>query len=661
MYLQHFGFQAEPFNITPDSRFLFLSHRHKEAMAALLYGIEQRKGFIALTGEIGSGKTTIGRALLKELNKDSIRLALILNPQLSDIELLQAINAEYGLAHESSSRRELLDVLNGYLLREYEAGHNCVLVIDESQRLSPPALEQVRLISNLELETTKLIQIALVGQPELDDLLHLPELEQLNQRIMVRYHIEPLDSEETAAYIEHRIRVASPSTDVRFHKKALRQVFAFSGGIPRKINVVCDRALLATYVAGQLEVSEELARQAVQEVRGKRHRKGRSESEAEMAQPAPEAPAPAGSGGSVPARSGGSKWIAAAILCGFGLVAGAMVANGGIGRRSAADAARRVSPPAALQRASAPTVPKVTPAPSATPLPVESPVVKRTPPPSPTVIPAPSPSRTQRPDPTPTRSPVPTPVPSPSPAATPSAVPATLAPSPPSQGKPSPAPTASPAPAPPPAWHDGEPGGVRVGHAEFSYAASVLTWIAHQGKRLPERELERIRAEDAARVAALELTTGKPPLHLRAATLPASLDAIQPTMYPAILQLDRRSEQLSPWVVLRSRRDGVASVADPLRGELQVPDAAISAHLAGILVPYSDPDGLTGLRPLDSEGGVPKLQECLTSMGLLPEKPTGLYDRATEVAVDRLRERFGQPGGPEIDPLLAMAIRRECP
>jgi len=270
MYHEHFGFEQDPFNITPDSAFLFPSRRHREAMAALMYGIEQRKGFIALTGEIGSGKTTICRALLKELDRESVRVALILNPQLSDLELLQAINAEYGLDAESTSKRALLDTLNKFLLEQYENDRNCVLIVDESQRLSPEALEQIRLISNLELESTKLIQIALVGQPELDDLLHLPELEQLNQRIMVRYHIDPLGQDEMAEYIEHRLTVANPDHKITFQKRALRAIYDHTGGVPRRVNVVCDRALLVTFVAGAFDVTEDRARQAITETTSRR-------------------------------------------------------------------------------------------------------------------------------------------------------------------------------------------------------------------------------------------------------------------------------------------------------------------------------------------------------------------------------------------------------
>ncbi|HMZ51778.1 MAG TPA: AAA family ATPase, partial [Candidatus Sumerlaeota bacterium] len=281
MYLEYFGFQEEPFNITPNSKFLFLSQRHREALAALLYGIEQRKGFIALTGHIGCGKTTICRAMLGKLDRSKTRLALVLNPEFNDVELLQTINGEFGLDAKSTSKRELLDTLNRFLLNEYKNDRNVVLLIDEAQRLPPDALEQVRLISNLETETAKLIQIALVGQPELADLLDLPELEQLNQRITVRYHIEPLSLDEVAEYVNHRIAIArrlninNPVELVRFTKKALRKVYEYSGGVPRRVNVVSDRSLLVTFVREQKEVSEENVEKAIEELGGmpKRRRK----------------------------------------------------------------------------------------------------------------------------------------------------------------------------------------------------------------------------------------------------------------------------------------------------------------------------------------------------------------------------------------------------
>lgn len=268
MYIKFFGLAEAPFNITPDSRFLFLSQRHKEALSALLYGIKERKGFILLTGEIGSGKTTICRALVNELKAENVRLALILNPGLSEMELLKTINDEFQIPSYYDTKKGLVDSLNEFLINENRQGNNVVLIIDEAQSLEPALLEQIRLLSNLETESDKLIQIVLLGQPELNDTLSLTQLEQLNQRIAVRYHITPLAEHETLAYIKHRLFVARAKVDIEFTDGALRVLFSATRGIPRRINVVCDRALLACYAEGSYTVDEKMMQKAVQEVAG---------------------------------------------------------------------------------------------------------------------------------------------------------------------------------------------------------------------------------------------------------------------------------------------------------------------------------------------------------------------------------------------------------
>jgi general secretion pathway protein A len=196
MYLEFFGLNEAPFNLPPDPRFLYMSQRHREPLASLIYGIKESKGFIVLTGEIGSGKTTLCRAFLHELKHETTNVALILNSYLDDVELLQAINDELGIDSGTRSKKKLIDRLNQFLLDENAKGKTTILIIDEAQNLSTAVLEQIRMLSNLETETSKLIQIALVGQPELNELLNLPRLEQLNQRITVRYHITPLDKTE---------------------------------------------------------------------------------------------------------------------------------------------------------------------------------------------------------------------------------------------------------------------------------------------------------------------------------------------------------------------------------------------------------------------------------------------------------------------------------
>lgn len=268
MYNKFFGLAEAPFNITPDSRFLFLSQRHREALSALLYGIKERKGFILLTGEIGAGKTTICRALVHELQQDDVKLALILNPGLSELELLKAINDEFRIPSFYDTKKGLIDALNRFLIAENQSGNNVVLIIDEAQNLEPTLLEQIRILSNLETESDKLLQIILMGQPELNETMKLSQLEQLNQRIAVRFHITPLTEGEMLAYIKHRLTVARAKIDVEFTDGALKLAYQATRGIPRKINVLCDRTLLACYVEGTYTVSERIMQAAIEEVSG---------------------------------------------------------------------------------------------------------------------------------------------------------------------------------------------------------------------------------------------------------------------------------------------------------------------------------------------------------------------------------------------------------
>lgn len=256
MYQDYFGFREPPFTLTPNPEFLFLSRCHQEAYAHLLYAIENRAGFIELSGEVGTGKTTLARTMLEQLPPESYRSALIFNPTLSPLGLMQEINREFGLPHASSETRELHQQLNTFLLAENGADRAVVLVIDEAQNLSRDVLEQVRLISNLETAREKLIQIVLVGQPELRDLLARDDLRQLNQRITVRYHLERMDSADIHAYIRHRLRIAAAGREpVTFSPAAVKRIASHSRGLPRIINSVCDRALLLAYTRDVKEIS----------------------------------------------------------------------------------------------------------------------------------------------------------------------------------------------------------------------------------------------------------------------------------------------------------------------------------------------------------------------------------------------------------------------
>jgi general secretion pathway protein A len=271
MYLSFFGLLEKPFAITPDPRYLYLSERHAEALAHLLYGINDAGGFVQLTGEVGTGKTTIIRSLLAQTPKNA-EIALILNPRMTAPEFLLTICEELGIGvpdDATGSRKDLVDILNHYLLRAHADGRRVVLVVDEAQNLAPEVLEQVRLLTNLETNTQKLLQIILIGQPELRELLARNELRQLAQRVTGRYHLHPLSNTETAAYVRHRLRVSGSTNDI-FSNPALAELYHLSGGVPRVINVVADRALLGAYTQDRHRVTSGLVRHAAAEVFGRR-------------------------------------------------------------------------------------------------------------------------------------------------------------------------------------------------------------------------------------------------------------------------------------------------------------------------------------------------------------------------------------------------------
>lgn len=268
MYESFFALKEKPFALTPNPRFLFLSKTHNEVYAHLIYGIESRAGFVEVTGEVGTGKTTILRTLLSHLDEDKYRVSFILNPKLTAFELLRNINHEFGVADDGLSSADLIQALNEFLLAENQSGRTPILVIDEAQNLSGEVLEQIRLLSNLETEEDKLIQVILVGQPELRHHLSDHSLRQLNQRIAVRYQLRPLNSEETTSYILHRLNIAGRPDGNVFTQTALKKVFKCSGGVPRRINLICDRALLTAYSEERGTVSPRDVKQAVAELAG---------------------------------------------------------------------------------------------------------------------------------------------------------------------------------------------------------------------------------------------------------------------------------------------------------------------------------------------------------------------------------------------------------
>ncbi len=265
MYETFYGLREKPFNVTADPAFFFSSKKHKEAFSHLVFGIDQRKGIILITGEIGTGKTTLCRTLLNSIDKKT-KTAFILNPNFSSLQLLQIIIEDFGLMPEKKSKVYLISELNKFLLHESTIGNNVALIIDESQNLNPRQLEQIRLLSNLETEKEKLLQIVLVGQPELQQKLALPQLRQLSQRIAVRYHIQPLAEDEIENYIIHRLSIAGSNGSLEFTKDAVAEISRFSSGTPRLINIICDRALLAGFVKEARKIDDGLIKQCVKEI-----------------------------------------------------------------------------------------------------------------------------------------------------------------------------------------------------------------------------------------------------------------------------------------------------------------------------------------------------------------------------------------------------------
>ena len=275
MYAPFFGLKHEPFSIAPDPRYLFMSERHREALAHLLYGVNGGGGFVLLSGEIGAGKTTVCRCFLEQIPRRT-NVAYIFNPKLTVLELLQSVCEEFGIPTPAGARgeptiKEYLDPLNEFLLKTHAVGQNNVLIIDEAQMLSAEVLEQLRLLTNLETNERKLLQIILIGQPELRDLLARPELEQLAQRVIARYHLGALNPDETERYIRHRLSVAGMTVAMPFDAKSIARIHQLSRGVPRRINLLCDRALLGAYAAGLGQIDRTIVDKAASEVFDREH------------------------------------------------------------------------------------------------------------------------------------------------------------------------------------------------------------------------------------------------------------------------------------------------------------------------------------------------------------------------------------------------------
>ena len=268
MYKRFFGFKERPFKLVPNPAYVYLSRVHEEVLAHLNYAVKYGEGFVAITGEVGTGKTTLCRMFLEGLDENT-EVAYIFNPKLDALQLLKAINDEFYLPSSTESVKTLIDDFNTFLLKKKAQGRRVILLVDEAQNLSTDVLEQLRLLSNLETNTSKLLQIILVGQPELGDLLETDRLRQLKQRITLRSHLIPLNLEETQEYIRHRLHIAASRPGVTFSAAACRSVFNYSGGVPRLINITCDRTLLIAFTLGKHRIGKDIVKRAIKELAGK--------------------------------------------------------------------------------------------------------------------------------------------------------------------------------------------------------------------------------------------------------------------------------------------------------------------------------------------------------------------------------------------------------
>jgi len=265
MYLEYFGLNDFPFRLTPDTDFLFMSDAHSRAKAYMDYTVWNRDGFVVLTGEIGCGKTTLIQKLLSELD-DNVLVAKVFQTQLDEVELLQAVLVEFGLNPFNSKKVELIDMLNTFLIEQFQNGRQLVLIVDDAHNLSPKVLEEIRMLSGLETRKEKVLHVILVGQPQLNEMLEAPELEQLLQRVRLRYHIRSLSEVDTRAYVLHRLRVAGAGETAIFEPEAFPILYMYTGGLPRLINTLCDTALVCAYADNQKVVSKAVLNGAVEEL-----------------------------------------------------------------------------------------------------------------------------------------------------------------------------------------------------------------------------------------------------------------------------------------------------------------------------------------------------------------------------------------------------------
>lgn len=370
MYMRFFGLKQEPFSLAPDPRYLYMSKRHREALAHLLYGVGGGGGFVLLSGEIGAGKTTVCRCFLEQIPK-RCNVAYIFNPKLTVLELVKSINDEFHIpaprVRGQATVKTYVDALNDFLLRTHAVGQNNVLIIDEAQQLSAEVLEQLRLLTNLETNERKLLQIVLIGQPELRTMLERPDLEQLAQRVIARFHLKALTAKETEHYIRHRLSVAGMTRAIPFDRRALQRIHEISRGVPRRINLLCDRVMLGAYAHGKYTIDHAMVEKAGREVFGRMPN----------STPPERAPSARGTGVGIVIGAG----LAVAVLAAFALYSGWRQGNAPTAVAVANQAPVAASAPAsaalaaaASQASAAASAPAVTAAQASTPSAAAKPV-----------------------------------------------------------------------------------------------------------------------------------------------------------------------------------------------------------------------------------------------------------------------------------------------
>lgn len=648
MYKLFYGLAEAPFNLTPDSKFLYLSRRHHEALTALKYGVSERKGFICITGEIGSGKTTTLRALMAQLDEDKYSVATILNSYLTDLELLKTINEEFGLSGESNSKKALLDELNAFLVSQYQQGRNCVLILDESQNLRPETLEQIRMISNLETETDKLIQIVLVGQPELRRTLELPELEQLNQRITVRYHVGPLDLDEVAEYINHRLRVAKAQEKIEFTPQAIRLIYHYSKGIPRRINVICDRCLLVGYVLARFDIDGDMVQQAVDEIRGVSQPK-RPEVAAIQQTEQPRRRL-------MPTRQALIMGLAGIGVVSMGFFAGAAFRSWTRPDRAPVAAAA----PAPAASVSSPVSP-IEPLPPVAAEPSSDMDLGGTAPGSGEAVAAipieatPEATATKRPDPAKTASPRRSPTP---PAAKPVKAQAkenqVAAPS----ATPSPTPLAMPGPATAPAdlspaaWMPDAKGILRVDRPELALPAAYLQMLRQWGI---EVDLEPFAQAPPEEVALYDMKAMVGQLDFRTYSSEV-LDSVLKLDLPIVIRNKTGAEGAAPVASVIGRNAEMVKVADPKSGLREVKLSDLQKQVVEATVLYHDPDQLTGLKSGDEGAPVKALQRTLAALGVHKGEVDGIFGPEVRQSLRNFQKAEGLSASGRVDPATAATI-----